>query len=498
MTTQADIPAKWYVPFANGDGARVEIPVTTPDPTRASQTLGFPPLTMQPPEAGGVPPQGEDFNGAMNQVARVAWWVLNGGGWPYDAAFATNASIGGYPNGATLQSADLRGDWISTGDSNTVNPDTTAGNWVPGFQYGMTALTGLTGGTITPTPAQAAKRAITLAGTLTSALTINLPTWLKDWDITNNTTGAFVTIVKTAAGSGVTIPQNGAPTRVTGDGTNITQSPANIVPAVSATQVAQLAQIGQTPGGLGALSATVAANALTVTLTAALTAFRSSTLNSGAVNTVLPATNPTITVPSGATLGTTNGAPATLAVLLAYNGGTPVLCIANAQGVGSLSETTLISPTTISAGATSASVIYSASAVGASSPYRFVGYLTITEATAGTWATAPTLVQASGGQAGPLLPTFGADQIMTSVIGSRALNTTYTNTTGKPISVEVWVSLASGATLTVVKGGVSAQTYGNANAGSVSFSVFSIVLPNQTYQISATLATTLTAWNEIR
>lgn len=246
MTTQANIPAKWYVPFANGDGSRVELPVTTADPTRASQTLGFPPLTMQPPESGGVPPQGEDFNGGMNQVARVCWWVLNGGGWPYDASFATQANILGYPNGATLQAADFRGDWINTSDNNQNNPDTSGTGWVPGFQYGVTALAGLTGGTVTPTPAQAAKNSITLAGTLGSALTIVLPTWLKNWTITNNTTGAFVTIVKTAAGAGVTIPQTGQPTRVTGDGTNILQLAENVATATQPNNPIQLTQVQQT------------------------------------------------------------------------------------------------------------------------------------------------------------------------------------------------------------------------------------------------------------
>lgn len=268
MTTQANIPAKWYVPFANGDGSRVELPVTTADPTRASQTLGFPPLTMQPPESGGVPPQGEDFNGGMNQIARVAWWVLNGGGWPYDASFATQANIQGYPNGAKLQSADFRGDWINTTDSNQNNPDTTGTGWVPGFQYGVTALAALTGGTVTPTPAQAAKNSITLAGTLGAALTIVLPTWLKNWTITNNTTGAFVTIVKTAAGSGVTIPQNGAPTRVSGDGTNITQVGENIPAATTGNQAAQFGQVSGIVGSMRNVAMTVSAASATATLTA--------------------------------------------------------------------------------------------------------------------------------------------------------------------------------------------------------------------------------------
>src|SRR6185437_7364248 len=242
MTTQSQIPLKWYVPFANGDASRVELPVTTADPTRASQTLGFPPLTMQPPESGGVPPQGEDFNGGMNQVARVAWWVLLGGGWTYDATFATNSNVGGYPNGAVLQSADLKGNWLSIVDNNQNNPDTNGTGWDPGFQYGNTSVSGLTGGTLTLTPAQASKNGIILSGTLTSALTVILPTWTKNWTIYNLTSGAFVTIVKTLAGSGVTIPQNGAPTRVRGDGTNIFQEAENIPAATTGVQAARFSQ----------------------------------------------------------------------------------------------------------------------------------------------------------------------------------------------------------------------------------------------------------------
>lgn len=224
----SNIPNKWYVPFAANDGAKVEIPVTTADPTRASQSLGFPPLTMQPPESGGVPPQGEDFNGAMNQVARIAWWLMAGGPFKYDASFATNANITGYPQGARLPSSDFLGAWISTADNNTVDPDATGTGWVPGFSYGNLALTGQTGGTTTLTPLQAIKTGVTVTGTLTSNLTVVVPNWLYAWRYTNSTTGAFSVTVKTAAGAGIVIPQNGAPTRVASDGTNITQAPENV------------------------------------------------------------------------------------------------------------------------------------------------------------------------------------------------------------------------------------------------------------------------------
>lgn len=217
----SQLPTKWYKPFAADDAAKVEIPITTPDPTRASQSLGFPPLTMQPPESGGVPPQGEDFNGAMNQVARLVWWMMAGGALPFDNAWATNAAIGGYPQGGVVASADLQGEWISAADNNTNNPDTVGTGWVPGYTYGTTVVAGLTNANVTLTPAQAAKPIITLAGNLTDNVQIVFPAWLSQWLIVNNATGAFTVTCKTAAGSGVVVPQGGGVSHVRGDGTNI-------------------------------------------------------------------------------------------------------------------------------------------------------------------------------------------------------------------------------------------------------------------------------------
>jgi len=218
----SQLPLKWYKPFAADDANKVEIPVTSANPLRASQSLGFPPLTMQPPESGGVPPEGEDFNGAMNQVARVVWWMMGGGALPFDAAWAADANIGGYPQGATVDAADLQGDWISTADNNTNNPDTNGASWVPGYAYGATSIAGLTNANVTLTPAQAAKGTLRLAGTLTGNIQIIFPIWLKDWIVINNCTGAFSVTCKTAAGSGVVVSQGGGAQIVIGDGTNLT------------------------------------------------------------------------------------------------------------------------------------------------------------------------------------------------------------------------------------------------------------------------------------
>lgn len=260
----SQLPAKWFKPFAADDGAKVEIPVTTADPTRASQSLGFPPLTMQPPESGGVPPQGEDFNGAMNQVARIVWWVMAGGALPFDAAFAGNANINGYPAGARVVASDYSGVWLSTVENNTVNPDTVGTGWAPGPFYGVTAITGLTNANVTLTPLQAAKPRITLAGTLTGNIQIIVPTWTRDYEFVNSTTGAFTITAKTAAGAGVVIPQNSAPTPVYGDGTNVVQ----VSPNTAVGTGAQTARVDQMTGRLLAVRLFDTVGAATYTPTA--------------------------------------------------------------------------------------------------------------------------------------------------------------------------------------------------------------------------------------
>lgn len=238
----SNIPTKFLVPFAQNDSAKVEVPVTTATAGRASQSLGFPPITGQPPEAGGLPPQLEDFNGAINQIARVTWWAQLGGQWAFDSTFANDSNIGGYPSGAIVLSADRSGTWLSLDDNNTRNPDSDGTGWAPLSNYGVLVLSSVTGGTVTPIPYQAMRRRISISGALSSNLVVVLPNWVYSWDITNNTTGAFAVTVKTGAGAGVVIPQNGVPTPISGDGTNIVQTSSNIGPATTPTQAMQFGQ----------------------------------------------------------------------------------------------------------------------------------------------------------------------------------------------------------------------------------------------------------------
>jgi|LakMenEpi03Aug12_release.lakeMendotaPanAssembly.Ray.scaffolds.fasta_scaffold50562_4 hypothetical protein len=141
------------------------------------------------------------------------------------------------------------------------------------------------------------------------------------------------------------------------------------------------------------ISASVGASALTISASALSLDFRSATLTSGAVTTVA-GTPANLVISSGSTLGTTNAVETDLAVIALNNAGTIELAVVNMAGGVNLSESALIS-TTAEGGAgaaDSASTVYSTTAR-TNVAYRVLGFLRITEATAGTWATAPSLIQ---------------------------------------------------------------------------------------------------------
>lgn len=240
------------------------------------------------------------------------------------------------------------------------------------------------------------------------------------------------------------------------------------------------------------VTASVAANALTVGLNPTNLDFRSSTLTSGAVNTRAVSSALSLTVPSGATLGTTSGVASRILLLAIDNAGTVELAVYNAAGAANLDETGVISTTAISAASNSLTV-YSQTAR-TNVPYRIVGYIDSTQATAGTWASAPTAVQGVGGQALAAMASIGYGQSWQSV--TRSFGTTYYNTTGKPIfaSYQATYSLNSGASWTI--NGVSGIGYtSNANTNPQAVSSWAIIPPgaSYSYSISSGTVTGLTA-----
>lgn len=246
------------------------------------------------------------------------------------------------------------------------------------------------------------------------------------------------------------------------------------------------------------LLATVNSGNLTINLAVTDLDFRSSTLSNG-LPTAIAVQNLSITVPSGATLGTLNGVPARLVVLANMVNSTTVdLCVCNLAGGLQLDETNWISPTLISTGADSNNVIYSSTVSGnTNSVYRVVGFVDIQQATAGVWATAPTLVQGAGGQALASLSSLGYGQTWQNVTGSRALGTTYYNTTGKPITVVTrMTSTVSTDPFIQVSGGP--QIYAHSAAAGVALAVTAIVPPGSSYMSNVAGTGTLISWLELR
>ena len=138
----ASIPAKFG--FAWGYGASGTylraVPQITATPGAASLQFGYPPITFIPTGGGGIPPDGADENGILNQITLWLQWLAAGGPIGYDATFSSN--VGGYPLGATLANASTAGlFWISTVDGNTTDPDTGGAGWTayPLFQGAGTA-----------------------------------------------------------------------------------------------------------------------------------------------------------------------------------------------------------------------------------------------------------------------------------------------------------------------------------------------------------------------
>lgn len=240
------------------------------------------------------------------------------------------------------------------------------------------------------------------------------------------------------------------------------------------------------------ISASVASNALTLTINPTSLDFRASTLTSGTVNTRSVGSAISLVVTSGATLGTTNAVAARLAILAIDNAGTVELAVCNLKGCPNLDETTLISTTAMSASASSTGVIYSTTAR-TGVPFRVVGFVDITEATAGTWATPPTKVQGAGGQSLGGMSGIGYGQTWQDVKASRALGTTYYNTTNRPIAVACWCwSSGQIGNVSGTVDGVVVMIGADYGTGGVSFTV----PPGSSYSCYSSQG--LSGWAELR
>lgn len=164
------------------------------------------------------------------------------------------------------------------------------------------------------------------------------------------------------------------------------------------------------------LAASVASNAMTVAMkisdgstdpssgTPVSISFRSATVTSGGFSTVSQQSALSVVVPSGASLGEPSGSVAATYIYAQNNSGVVQLCVSASN---SWDETAPQASTTISAGATSANVLYCTA--GVTAPIRFIGKLLSTQTVAGTWAAAPSSLS---------LPTLGQGSTGAHYIGN--------------------------------------------------------------------------------
>jgi hypothetical protein len=146
------------------------------------------------------------------------------------------------------------------------------------------------------------------------------------------------------------------------------------------------------------LATSVASNALAVSLKtasgsdASLTnpidiLFRNSALGTGTQNLRTVTGALSLVVPSGATLGTVSGSSCNLWVYALDNAGAVELAISRTL----FDESLIISTTALTGSSNSYNVVYSTTSR-SNVPFRLIGRLTVTEATAGTWAVLPSEV----------------------------------------------------------------------------------------------------------
>ena len=86
-------PAQLTTAFAHA-GLKNDIPQATTGSNLASFEEGFPRVTMQAIADGGMPPQGQDFNGMFYTLTDIARYAQAGGLYPFDKEFCT--AIGGF------------------------------------------------------------------------------------------------------------------------------------------------------------------------------------------------------------------------------------------------------------------------------------------------------------------------------------------------------------------------------------------------------------------
>jgi hypothetical protein len=287
--------------------------------------------------------------------------------------------------------------------------------------------------------------------------------------------------------------------------TSPTLASANITTALTLTSAAGTSGQLLTSAGSGnaptwtnlsqiqPISASIATNAITISTSALSLDFRSTTLTSGTITTV-SGTPSSLTIASTDSFGLVTAYGNQRIVILAINNaGTIELAASAIYGGVLLDETGVITTATT---ATTAAAI-KATNVRTGVAYRVIGYIDATFTTATGWGSLVE-VQGYGGQALNAMSSLGYGQTWQDMTASRAASTTYYNTTGKPIMVNVWGSSGESRSATLVIGGVSVAFTAFNGAGGGTATLSGIVPSGTSYVVSPGGAWSVSGWAELR
>lgn len=329
--------------------------------------------------------KGTEINTEFANIAIAVATKLDASGGTLAGATITTSTIDSSPVGATTPSTGAFTTLSATGVttlSNAVLPV------IDNIKLGYTT-TATAAGTTTLTSASNNQQFFTGSTTQTVVLPVTSTLALGlSYLIVNNSTG--VVTVQSSGANTITLIPAGAAVRCTCILITGTTAASWSFAFESSSNI----PYKQIP----TITATVATNILTLGLNPCSLDFRSSTASSGTTTTRNVTAAISMTVSNGSTLGTVSAVASKLAVLAIDNAGTVELAVVNANYSGLLDERSLIS-TTAEGGtgtADSGAVIYSTTAR-TNVPFRIIGYVESTQATAGAWATSPSNIAGMGG-----------------------------------------------------------------------------------------------------
>lgn len=410
----------------------------------------------------------------LNSAGRVPYeiWLTSGTNYKFILKTSTDTLLGTYDN---IRSAATSLDGTGTNNAVAYFNATGAFSSSPNFTFNdstnaLTVAGNISGSNISASGNVAATgnlSGVNLTATGTAAITGN------------------TTITGTLAVTGGITSATPAVTQATGDSSTKIATTAFVQ---AAGQITKLQPLTASSSGSG----------LTLTLAPTSLNFRTDIANT--IVTYSNASSISITVPNSASLGTTSGQQARLVVLAIYYSGGIRLAVTNLAGGTQLDEANVSQITTSTTGSTATAIYSDGSSGGApngtSSYYRVVGFVDVTYS--GTWG-APALVQGTGGQALAALSSIGYGQnwlsSTTTPSITRVAGTTYYNTTGKPIFVNIKASGTGAADADAYVNGVFAArsfSFPGSSVANLSF----IAPAGASYYLTTALNVIL--WYELR